>query len=626
MAVKPIIDISVKSQEFERFLELYHGYSADVEAQPDKWNRVNEAMSGAGSALRKGAVDGKDALALASTQAGILSEEIQKSTKAQTSFVSVLGLSEKSFSSLAKTGARAAEGIGKAFSGAARGSIAEMGTGIAGVAEGAVSALGPVGLAIGAITAAVGGAALATKALADAAVTRQRSAFSLGLSPGQQASFDVNAQQFLGPGALNAAANAQSSYGSAGALATLGIGFDQARKMSASDLAFEMLKNATKAAQASPDVPLENIPAVQQYMALGGQLGDVRNAQRLGLKALNDAQYDANVKATRLDLDQDAVARAAHLKKSTEALGVQAQSAAINTIFAPPQKLHDKVNDAGNQARAAFNHAVGSVSVSFHKLVTDVEHRVDPALHALQAGAHAAADAFKSFVDSVWHGITTPFVAGADAAAIDIAKKRGLYVHDADTGKPLDDKAYAKATAAIMDVAKSKGVDPVLALADSLQESNLNPTLHYQDHYANGDPAGTSVGLYSLMDKGGEGTGMTVPARQDPRKNASVALSEFAAVMHSTKAQLRARERALGVGEWSGDVTKLTPGQIAALAERPAAPEDYAKTVDAFYQAIMKAQRAAPKRPQPAPRPMHVSVRNSTSARVAISANAIAAG
>ena len=48
MAVKPIIDISVKSQEFERFLELYHGYSADVEAQPDKWNRVNEAMSGAG--------------------------------------------------------------------------------------------------------------------------------------------------------------------------------------------------------------------------------------------------------------------------------------------------------------------------------------------------------------------------------------------------------------------------------------------------------------------------------------------------------------------------------------------------------------------------------------------------
>lgn len=99
----------------------------------------------------------------------------------------------------------------------------------------------------------------------------------------------------------------------------------------------------------------------------------------------------------------------------------------------------------------------------------------------------------------------------------------------------------------VAQVAKELGVDPATAVADMLVESGGNNT-------AAGDN-GHSIGLFQLDDAGGEGAGMSVAERQDPRHNAEIALSHFAKA--------------------GGD-----PGQVAYNAERPSDQASYVAKVD----------------------------------------------
>ena len=74
----------------------------------------------------------------------------------------------------------------------------------------------------------------------------------------------------------------------------------------------------------------------------------------------------------------------------------------------------------------------------------------------------------------------------------------------------------------IAEVAREKGVPVTLALAIAQVESGLNPD-------AIGD-GGHSVGLFQLNDRG-EGAGMSVADREDPRRNAEIALTQVANVL-----------------------------------------------------------------------------------------------
>ncbi len=106
----------------------------------------------------------------------------------------------------------------------------------------------------------------------------------------------------------------------------------------------------------------------------------------------------------------------------------------------------------------------------------------------------------------------------------------------------------------ITSVAVSLKVDPKLAIATAEQESGLNPN-------AVGDN-GTSFGLFQLH-RGGELGNLTQAQADDPATNAKVALTEFAKVSKSHPG--------------------IDPGQLAALAQRPAQPAQYAAKVDALY-------------------------------------------
>ncbi|MFN8613456.1 MAG: transglycosylase SLT domain-containing protein [Vulcanimicrobiota bacterium] len=115
-------------------------------------------------------------------------------------------------------------------------------------------------------------------------------------------------------------------------------------------------------------------------------------------------------------------------------------------------------------------------------------------------------------------------------------------------GAPGDKVANARIVA---EVARQKGVDPVTAVACMLVESGGS-------NAATGDN-GTSFGLFQLH-RGGELGNMSEAEARDPRRNAEVALSVFAA----------------NKGKYSD------PGQLAAASQRPADREGYARKVDAM--------------------------------------------
>ena len=118
----------------------------------------------------------------------------------------------------------------------------------------------------------------------------------------------------------------------------------------------------------------------------------------------------------------------------------------------------------------------------------------------------------------------------------------------------------ATPTEIIIATAQRLGVDPILALATAKVESGFNPK-------AVGD-YGTSFGLYQLH-KGGELGNLTPQQAFDPSTNAAVALQQFKNVQRSYP-----------------NVTD--PGQIAALAQRPADPQGYAVKVDQAYSALQQ--------------------------------------
>ena len=143
---------------------------------------------------------------------------------------------------------------------------------------------------------------------------------------------------------------------------------------------------------------------------------------------------------------------------------------------------------------------------------------------------------------------------GGGGGSSDVAPAGGGTSYDGASTN-VDQKTLLENVKIVAEVAKQLGVDPTTAVADMLVESGGN-------NKAAGD-GGHSIGLFQLNDAGGEGTGMSVAEREDPRHNAEIALSHFAK----------------GSGE--------DPGVVAYNAERPADRSAYVAKVDAT---IPKAQ------------------------------------
>jgi len=111
---------------------------------------------------------------------------------------------------------------------------------------------------------------------------------------------------------------------------------------------------------------------------------------------------------------------------------------------------------------------------------------------------------------------------------------------------------------AIIKAAQDSGVDPRLALAIAQHESGFNPTA-VGDH-------GCSKGVFQLNTCAGEGVGKPDYILNDPYSNAMVALAQVKAVQRQNPS--------------------ATPGQIAAMAQRPADQAAYASAINGNMDSI----------------------------------------
>lgn len=171
MAFKSVIDIDVNDEKFADFYKLYEEFERSLGDMPEEWKKLGDAIGGAGKEI--GGISKDTAVLLGGMRAS--SESIVKAfgeaTKAQRHFDSATRHSARSMGMLEKSAAKVSKsifGIGKTVLkwGAIGGGLAGLGAG--------------VGL----------------DDLAYGALSRQRSARGLGMTPGQHAAFSTYFNQF----------------------------------------------------------------------------------------------------------------------------------------------------------------------------------------------------------------------------------------------------------------------------------------------------------------------------------------------------------------------------------------------------------------------------------------------
>ena len=577
MANKPIISIDVDDSAFEKFFDLFKEYSAKLDEMPEAWETVNAAMAGAGDALKDGAVSGREALALAAAQATIIADAIKDASKAQDEFTRATGRGDKRLKEMGKTAAS----LGRTLL--------------------SITRLGLAGLGLGALAGGFG-----FDALAGAALSRQRSANALGLTPGQLASFQVNAQQFLGTDALTAAAGAQVDVTKAGYLAALGIDFGKASRMSASDLAFDELKAARAAwlqAQRSGISPLQ-MPAVSSYLALGGSQGDIRNAAMTRLSDINAAQRATNIGAGGLDFDRQTAADWIKLKKAFDSAGFTIETGLIRALAPLAPEIAQISTEVVKFINAFLTGpdlkvVVGDVKAGLHELGTFLTttdwKKVGSNVAMFGAEIGVIADKFKWLLPQApAHTNTIPGWGtnnldmtgpGPGTKALQAVKEwlTHIFAGRSPKNNPLNMKVLA-------------GNDLAWAQFDSTDagiKAAASRILSYKKNWG----ANTLASLIPIWNGHGANSGSYIA----------------------------------NVEKWSGisrnaPIDKMTVADIAKIISAMSRMEGTDRvSVGQALHALQGGSKPAPQRPvKSAKLPVQISVTNSTSARVAVSVNAAA--
>ncbi|MCM2493313.1 transglycosylase SLT domain-containing protein [Burkholderia glumae] len=252
MANKPIISIDVNADQFKAFYELFQQFEAKVETMPKEWHEID-------AAVRR-----------TSTAAKTLSSTIQSSTEAQRQFNIMAREGLQTMSKMAKE----AGNVGKA-----------------------VFDIGKWLLKFGAIGAGIAGlggilGTLSLRDLAHSAVTDQRGARGVGLTTGQYKAFGMDFGRFLDPSILSNVANAQNSYqGRVWLGMATGLGYGGVQGQGADQLAMRLATRAhdwwvnTPASQRTA----ENLSA-SGFTQSGLTLEDMRRLGNTPMSELRSAQ------------------------------------------------------------------------------------------------------------------------------------------------------------------------------------------------------------------------------------------------------------------------------------------------------------------------------------------------
>ncbi|WP_070105610.1 lytic transglycosylase domain-containing protein [Burkholderia plantarii] len=274
MANKPIISIDVNDQQFKSFYDLFGKYKSDLSEMPKSWADVDKAVAKAAKSLNSHSWSKEDFK--------VMAREMEKAADAQKKF-HLLSLESslhmKKMSDSAKTLSSSIFDIGKWML-----KLGALGGGIAG---------------LGGILSAI-----SLRDLAHAAVTDQRGARGVGLTPGQYKAFGMDFGRFLDPSILSNVANAQNSYqGRVWLGLATGLGQDAVTNQGADQISMRLAMRAhdwwvnTPASQRTS----ENLMATG-FSQSGLTLDDMRRLGNTPLSELQSARSQFNQDKSTLDV------------------------------------------------------------------------------------------------------------------------------------------------------------------------------------------------------------------------------------------------------------------------------------------------------------------------------------
>jgi hypothetical protein len=208
VATRSVIQVAVDDTQFKAFLDLYQEYQSHLESAPEEWRKTGEAISDAGGGMEDFAAaskSSKEFMLIAATQAEIISKEIRKASASNNALFESLTKNAKAQKNFADESERSSK------------ALKEMQKHAEGVA-GSIFGIGKWLLKLGAFGAGMAGlggilSGLGLRDLASSAVDTQRSARGLGMTPGQLTAFNQDfGSRYLDPSVLGNVANAQNSF------------------------------------------------------------------------------------------------------------------------------------------------------------------------------------------------------------------------------------------------------------------------------------------------------------------------------------------------------------------------------------------------------------------------------
>ncbi|MFT2095683.1 transglycosylase SLT domain-containing protein [Acidiphilium multivorum] len=604
MAVKSIIDIDVQDEAFKRFLDLFDEFQSKIADLPDEWKKVDAAMGGAGKTFAKTSGASDAILAGMAASSATIVEAIHKATKAQREFEHATRRSHTALDGVAKTASKVSHsifGIGKWML-----KWGTLGGGLAGIAGG-------VGL----------------DDLANSALSRQRSARGIGMTPGQQAAFQTYFGQFgATQGVESGIANARNDVSKRWIFSGLGITSQDLATKSNFALAIEAERRAQQIVKAAPRGEWENIAQARGLTQAGFTMEQLRVLRHTSAASLNRAAAGAAGSVNALGFTPGVAREWTQFSIALRRAGVEIESSLITGLHRLTPELSAVSQQVSNWIAAFlrggnFQRIIGNFEdgikdvaafVSSPKFKTDLEtFGTDIAIVARKV-----VEALQYL--KIIPGAQISYNAVAKAAAVPNQKigllgRAALWEENNGFGYNAHDARLAMA-GATQKYKIPKGMLWRLSGVESSHGENLlGPKTKY----------GRAEGWMQLLPATASALHVN-PWSMNPRRsgNAAMGAAHYLRILHD---HFGSWDKAVAAYNWGPgnldadikahgrDWLKYAPAQtqheVAAVSEGPG----LTKSVNRLMKTLRKQQ---------AHKPATVVIRNQTSARVALQANGAA--
>ena len=610
MSNAPIISVNVDDQQFRAFFDLFQQYSAQVEEMPDDWKKINGATADAGKAVgefAKHSDTSKESLMVAAIQADAIGKAVGEAIKAQ-----------KEFASVARTGGSELEKMAK--------HAKTLGSEVFGIGK-FLMKIGTLGLGLTGLGAILSG--LGLRDLARSAISTQGEARGIGVTTGQLSAFQTDFGRYVDPSILNRAANAQSDMTKIPyAMMATGQSFSAIQNESPDELSMRMMQRAhdwysntpvsMRNEQTLRGTGLDQFMSFEEVRKLGAmtpqEFTEAQANYRKDAKSFNvsdkstdawfgfEREIEAAGKLLKTDLTDRLSELAAPLKEFVDSVSGDAKILVDDVLS--PQNLKaagDALHDfAGYLGSSQFRQDMKDIA----GLVVDIAAAMRKAAKFLGIGTGQASNSGSSLdtneVQRETHGMVTEFSSKSNSLA---AKYQALT-------PTLDDK--------VAGIIQKAGGEP--GYFGAFEKSQNLPTglLWAQESQELGGKMGD---IGAVSPRGAVGPFQFMPDTADQYKltdpynlhdSSAAAARMMGDLMRKYKGDIR---KALAGYNWgSGNVDKDIAQNGANWEQHlPAETRNYLNKITAAL-----AKRSALN--------LKVDVRNSTSARVAVSTNAAATG